>query len=71
MASNFDDYWWQDDNVTALCSGNCTQNAGAWLDSLGDPCYEEYVIAYGKSIPATSVPFRYTDGLNIVCLATE
>jgi hypothetical protein len=38
---------------------------------LGDPCFEEYVIAYGKSIPASSVPLRYTDGLNIVCLMSE
>lgn len=68
MAGNFDDYWWQDDNVTTLCSGNCSQNAGAWSDALADPCYEEYVTAYGKSIPASSVALRYIDGLDIVCL---
>lgn len=68
MASNFDNYWWEDDNVTALCTGNCSQAASDWSDALSDTCYEEYVMAYGKYIPASSVAERYTDGLNIVCL---
>ncbi|KAI0418525.1 carbohydrate-binding module family 50 protein [Xylaria grammica] len=70
MASNFDDYWWEDDNVTALCTSNCSQAASVWLDAISDPCYEEYVTAYGRAVPASSVAMRYTDGLNIICLAS-
>ncbi|KAI8631442.1 hypothetical protein F5Y19DRAFT_473115 [Xylariaceae sp. FL1651] len=70
MASQFDNYWWEDDNVTALCTGNCSQAASAWIDNLADPCYDEYITAYGRSVPVSSVPLRYTDGLEIICLAS-
>jgi hypothetical protein len=68
MASDFDNYWWQDDNVTALCTGNCSQAASAWTDSMADACYIEFITAYGRSVPVSSVALRYTDGLNVVCL---
>ncbi|KAI0431904.1 hypothetical protein F5Y09DRAFT_340145 [Xylaria sp. FL1042] len=70
MASQFDNYWWEDDNVTALCTGNCSQAASAWIDTLSDTCYDEYIVAYGRSVPVSSVPLRYTDGLEIICLST-
>ncbi|KAI3319768.1 hypothetical protein HD806DRAFT_547669 [Xylariaceae sp. AK1471] len=70
LTSEFDNYWWQDDNVTALCTGNCSTAASEWLDNLGDDCYKEYITEYGRSLPVSSVPLRYVDGMNIICLET-
>jgi hypothetical protein len=71
MASDFENFWWEDDNITALCSGNCSQDTSVWNDGITDPCYEEYLSAYGKLVPVYSVPERYIDGLNTLCLPSS
>lgn len=36
MADQFENYWWEDDNVTALCDGNCSSQATDWyMDTTG------------------------------------
>jgi hypothetical protein len=30
MSVNFDNYYWEDDNITDICDGNCTIEARDW-----------------------------------------
>ncbi|KAI0124099.1 hypothetical protein BJ170DRAFT_697065 [Xylariales sp. AK1849] len=71
MVGDFENFWWEEDNVTALCVGNCSQAASSWGFDLYDACYEEYVSAYGKKIPASSIGDRFNDGLNIACMPSN
>jgi hypothetical protein len=71
MVGDFDNYWWEDDNVTTLCGGSCQLDAATWIDSITNDCYDQYLTAYGKLVPAYSIADRFIDGLNVACLASE
>lgn len=71
MVGNFDDFWWEDDNVTSLCVGNCTQAAILWDLNVSGACDGEYMPAYGKLIPADSVSGRIVDSMNMACLSSN
>ncbi|KAI0140764.1 hypothetical protein BJ166DRAFT_583997 [Pestalotiopsis sp. NC0098] len=60
MVGDFENFWWEDDNVTALCSGNCPSATSDWRLNVYDACYGEYISAYGKLIPATSIKMMYS-----------
>lgn len=68
MVGDFENFWWEDDNVTALCNGNCPSVTSNWRLNVYDACYGEYISAYGKLIPATSISERFYDSINIACL---
>lgn len=67
MVADFENFWWEDDNVTALCAGDCSMEVASWSMDLYSICYEAYISAYGKQVPASSVGERYNDGMNPVC----
>jgi hypothetical protein len=68
MVVNWDMFWWENDNITDLCSGNCSDAANLWALDVQSACDGEYMSAYGKLIPADSVAARYVDGINTACL---
>ncbi|KAK9772777.1 hypothetical protein AB5N19_03209 [Seiridium cardinale] len=68
MVGDLENYWWEEDNVTALCGGDCWRSASKWSDNITDACYEEYVPAYGKLVPAYAIADRLLDGMNLACL---
>lgn len=68
MVVNWDMFWWENDNITDLCSGNCSDAANLWALDVQSACDGEYMSAYGKLIPADSVAARYADGINTACL---
>jgi hypothetical protein len=68
MVVNWDMFWWEPDNITELCLGNCSIAANVWHNNVMSACDGEYMSAYGKLIPADSVAARYTDGINTACL---
>ncbi|KAK8097735.1 uncharacterized protein PG998_013221 [Apiospora kogelbergensis] len=68
MVADFENFWWEDDNVTALCSGNCALDVSSWSMDLYSICYGEYISAYGKQLPASSIGERLNDGMNLMCL---
>ncbi|KAH0366144.1 hypothetical protein KCU65_g5538, partial [Aureobasidium melanogenum] len=70
MAVSFDNYYWEDDNITDVCDGNCTLQARDWDLSVSLACGDEWISAYGKLIPADSISGRFVDGLNTVCLGS-
>ena len=68
MASQFENYWWEVDNVTELCGGNCSLGADEWSKNVNTICDDQYYSSYGKMIPATSIAGRFLDGIDIACL---
>jgi hypothetical protein len=71
MIGSLDNYWWEDDNVTDICGGNCSISAQNWSNDIQDVCSGQYLPAYGKLIPATTISDRYVDGLNLACMGSE
>ncbi|KAL2066090.1 hypothetical protein VTL71DRAFT_2161 [Oculimacula yallundae] len=70
MSVSFDNYYWEDDNITDVCDGNCTLQARDWDLSVSLACSDQWISAYGKLIPADSISGRFVDGLKTVCLGS-
>lgn len=68
MANTVDSYWWETDNVTALCTGDCLQSTQNWWSAVENSCENDTISAYGKMIPAASIADRYAEGFEIACL---
>ncbi|CZS88472.1 uncharacterized protein RAG0_00214 [Rhynchosporium agropyri] len=70
MSVSFDNYYWEDENITDVCDGNCTLQARDWDLSVSLACSDQWISAYGKLIPADSISGRFVDGLKTVCLGS-
>lgn len=68
MTSDVDNYWWEEDNVTTLCTTQCWSAVDAWDQDVQARCDDQTLVAYGKLVPADSVSGRYYDGLHMACL---
>ncbi|KAF2036026.1 hypothetical protein EK21DRAFT_83752 [Setomelanomma holmii] len=71
MVVNYDMFWWEQDNVTDLCLGNCSVAAALWYNNVMSACDGQWLNSYGKWIPADSVAGRYVDGINTACLSSS
>ncbi|PQE27499.1 hypothetical protein CJF31_00009116 [Rutstroemia sp. NJR-2017a BVV2] len=70
MTISFDNYYWEDDNITTVCDGNCTIEARDWDLDISLAYADEWINSYGKLIPADSISGRFVDGINTVCLGS-
>ena len=70
MANTVDSYLWSLDYVTDLCTLACYEAVGSWNEDVQNRCVLDSLVAYGKSVPASSVAGRLVDGLNIACLSS-
>ena len=68
MAGNVDNYLWDIDNVTALCTTNCLSSASSWFSEVSDHCADDVLNVNGRLVPPNSIPGRVVDGMNIACL---
>ncbi|KUI67451.1 hypothetical protein VM1G_02901 [Cytospora mali] len=68
MTSDVDNYWWEEDNVTTLCTTECWSAVDGWDQDVQARCDDQTLVAYGKLVPADSVSGRYYDGLHMACL---
>jgi hypothetical protein len=71
MVVDYDMFWWEQDNVTDLCLGNCSVAAALWYNNVMSACDGQWLNSYGKWIPADSVAGRYVDGINTACLSSS
>ncbi|EFX05908.1 peptidoglycan-binding protein [Grosmannia clavigera kw1407] len=69
MAGSVDDYLWDVDNVTTLCTSDCLSSSQTWFSTVYDSCSSDVLVFLGKQVPAYTIPGRTLDGLNIACLA--
>ncbi|KAH7077185.1 peptidoglycan-binding protein [Paraphoma chrysanthemicola] len=71
MAGNADGFFWSDENATALCTSACQSSAASWWYTCADACANDQLKAYGKIYPVQTVPGRFLDGLNMVCVTAN
>lgn len=71
MAGSVDNYWWEVDNLTQLCTNDCWSSVQAWDANVFLNCQDDNLVAYGKIVPASDVTGRYNDGMNIACLTNQ
>ena len=71
MAGQFDNYYWENDNITDLCGTGCQPDANTWHWAVQDACDGQTITAYGKLLPAESISGRYLDAMNHLCLASR
>ena len=68
MAGSVDNYLWDIDNVTALCTSDCLTSASAWFTDVNAQCSNDVVNVNGRLVPPITIPGRVVDGMNIACL---
>lgn len=68
MVSDVDNYWWEEDNATTLCTTECWSAVDEWDQDVQARCNDQTLVAYGKLVSADSVSGRYYDGLHMACL---
>ncbi|KAI0437595.1 hypothetical protein F4803DRAFT_555865 [Xylaria telfairii] len=74
MTQNLENYWWTDDNLTAICSPNsetglsCMDSVTNWNGDSASACDEQYFTAYGSLVPIWTVTERFRDSISFACL---
>lgn len=68
MAGQVDLYYWDQDNLTALCTPSCLQSSSDWLQGVYDSCNGQTITIDSKMVPVESVAVRYSDGIGLACL---
>lgn len=68
MAGTVDNYLWDINNVTELCTQTCLSSAQTWFNTVYDSCSDDTLTFLGKQVPPYTIPGRTLDGLNIACL---
>lgn len=66
-----DDHWWSEDNLTTLCTADCSTSAQDWEMDVALACVEDDLTVLGKLVPAYTVAGRFVDGLGIACLQSR
>jgi hypothetical protein len=70
MAQTVENYWWETDNLTTLCSPGCFAAVQDWDADVQARCYYDTLVAYNKIVPAASVSGRYSNGVQFACLTS-
>ncbi|OKL55262.1 hypothetical protein UA08_09466 [Talaromyces atroroseus] len=71
MAGDVDNYLWDIDNVTALCTTDCLSSAATWFADVRTECANDAIAVNGRLIPPMTIPGRVLDGMNIACLSPD
>ncbi|OJD12127.1 hypothetical protein AJ78_07231 [Emergomyces pasteurianus Ep9510] len=67
-ASGADDDFWFRDNVTTLCTAECSNALTTWLSDVEAQCAGDQIITDGRFIEPYTVPLRYIAGYDMACL---
>lgn len=68
MAGQVDLYYWEQENITDLCTPSCLASSSDWLGNIYDTCDGQTITVDSKLVPAESVAIRYSDGIGLACL---
>ena len=71
MAGSVDNYLWDIDNVTTLCTPDCLSSALIWFTEVTSSCANDAINVNGRLIPPLTIPGRVLDGMNIACLTPD
>ncbi|OAX79990.1 hypothetical protein ACJ72_05685 [Emergomyces africanus] len=67
-ASGADDDFWFRDNVTTLCTAECSNALTTWLSDVEVQCAGDQIITEGRFIEPYTIPLRYIAGYDMACL---
>lgn len=68
---NPDYYLWSSDNVTRLCTSDCTAAIESWNETVTTACADDTIEYMGKAVPAETIAGRYVQGASLVCLTNS
>lgn len=71
MAGQIDNYYWSEDNITALCTSSCIDDSSTWIGNVFNACTGQTYNAGGKLVDVDSVAVRYVEGITLACLKSE
>jgi hypothetical protein len=66
-----DDHWWEPENLTQLCTSQCSASASTWLSDVLAACVNDDLVIQGRSVPAATVAERFVEGLGVACLQSS
>ncbi|KKZ67762.1 hypothetical protein EMCG_06579 [[Emmonsia] crescens] len=67
-ASGADDDFWFRDNVTTLCTMECSNALTTWLSDVESQCAGDQIITDGRFIEPYTIPLKYIAGYDMACL---
>ncbi|PGH05049.1 hypothetical protein GX51_03146 [Blastomyces parvus] len=67
-ASAADDDFWFKDNVTTLCTAECSRALSTWLADVEIQCADDQINNDGRFIEPYTIPLRYIAGYDMACL---
>ncbi|MAD84850.1 MAG: hypothetical protein CL912_17975 [Deltaproteobacteria bacterium] len=71
MAGTVDNYLWDKDNITALCTESCLATTATWFSKVRNDCADNYINVKGRLVGPLTIPGRMLDGMNIACLTPD
>ena len=71
MAGSVDNYLWDIDNVTSLCTPECLSSTSIWFTDVSSQCADDTINVNGRLVPPITIPGRVLDGMNIACLTPD
>lgn len=66
-----DDHWWEPENLTQLCTSDCTASATSWVSDVLSTCVNDDLVIQGRRVPAATVADRFLEGLGVACLQSS
>ncbi|KAF2472769.1 uncharacterized protein BDR25DRAFT_220067, partial [Lindgomyces ingoldianus] len=67
-AKGMDENYWYKENITKLCTSQCSTSVNAWLKSVESDCATDTITQGGMVVQAKTVPLQYTHAYNVACL---
>ncbi|KAG5297288.1 hypothetical protein I7I48_06359 [Histoplasma ohiense] len=68
VANGADDDFWFRDNVTALCTAECSETLSTWLSDVEAQCAGDRINIDDHLIEPYTIPLKYIAGFDMACL---
>lgn len=66
-----DQVYWQESDVTTLCTPRCINAATGWKTKVEQACAKDYLRSGDRYVPADTLSDRMSEGLNIACMRSS
>jgi len=70
-AQGMDENWWYKENITTLCTADCSSSVNAWLKAVDTDCASDTVTQANIVVKARTIPLQYTYGYSLACLQNK
>ncbi|EEH37042.2 hypothetical protein PAAG_07460 [Paracoccidioides lutzii Pb01] len=67
-ANGADGEFWFRDNVTSLCTVECSKALTSWLSDVDIQCSSDQLVTNGRFIDPYTIPLKYVAGYDMACL---